>query len=617
MSSWNGESDEYNSTSGFYNITLPGPAETQTILLFASAKNGSNYYGSYKNISVDYGTSGNEYNFTMYGMLGNSSKNITMYQASNFSETKNIATKKQTFNLVNSSNSLIYLNSEAHVEVNLDYYGVKAFTFMVDTSSNSSSFSVPLLNVTGIEDINFFSTDYAPKRVSTKTASEILTNPNITLGAFNPGDIEGNDISSSVQVALYKSNSTCNLPNPSSSCIIADSASMNSSEQDSFNPLNAIVGGGKLNFRMGLLSSGITVEYINVDMLASGPPDALFDDNTTESTSGDFGSAMRFGGNGPTIYDYVLVSMPYTEGSSSQTGLNESADVNMTIPLLYDEDWNVIWNASANGTDGNSLAGNNSHYSAHPSEWETLMGNNTCVTSQSNFNSTNPCFIDSSNNRIWIRLPHFSGTKPDITGNLITADSTSDSSSGDSGSGSGTEGGTTLFWKNTFVASNNQLLDGFTREYSEKERAKVKVENEDHYVGIISLTNDSATINVSSDAQQAVFNIGDEKKFEVTGDDYYDLLVKLNSINGTKANVTIKSINEKIVNEIPNGQNPEGNESSSGIKNVLNNIKNSNSSVKIVISVIALVIIMGIIFLIVFRKKLSDWFLRLKNKNKV
>ena len=40
----------------------------------------------------------------------------------------------------------------------------------------------------------------------------------------------------------------------------------------------------------------------------------------------------------------------------------------------------------------------------------------------------------------------------------------------------------------------------------------------------------SGTSNVSSKPQQAVFNIGDEKKFEVNNDSYYDLIIRLNSI---------------------------------------------------------------------------------------
>jgi len=189
---------------------------------------------------------------------------------------------------------------------------------------------------------------------------------------------------------------------------------------------------------------GVLVHYVDVDMMASGPPPAMFEQDSTnlESTTGGFSKAMRFGSNGPTIYDYVLISMPYTQGiSGSQTGLNETAEVNMSIPAFYDEDWNVVWNTSLNGTNATFLAGNNSHYNTYQSEWQTLMGNNTCVNSTglSEINSSYPCHIDIANNRIWIRLPHFSGTSPDVDGDVITytAPTTTTPSSGGGGGGGG------------------------------------------------------------------------------------------------------------------------------------------------------------------------------------
>jgi len=537
-------SDEYNLTSGFYNITVPGPAESVTYILFATARNGSNYYGGYRNISLSYSDSSTELNFTMYPLMstdwGSANSNISMNDATDWSPI-NISTAKQQFNIVNSSNVTIS-NTNFHLEVKVDYsdYGAREFTFMTDISSGNATIYLPLLNAS-VKEINVFSQSYAPKRVSTKTTIQILTNPNITMTTFNPGDIDGEVLPANIQVALYKSNSSCDVPNPDSSCVIADSATMDPNADDAFNPLSAVIGGGKLSFRMGLLSSGIIVEYVDVDMLASGPPDALFDDSATTSTSGTFSSAMRFGSNGPTIYDHVLISIPYTEGSSSQTGLNENADVNMSIPVLYDEDWNVIWNASLNGTNGTALAGNYSHYSTHSSDWNTLMNQNNCTRNQSEFNSTNPCYIDTSNNRIWIRLPHFSGTQPSIVGNVITATSSSTTSTDG--------GGTASFWKRTYVVTDEQFIEGYTKELAKKHRFKIPIGGENHYVGVVELTDTTATINVSSTPQQATLAIGDIRRFDVTEDGYYDLNVKLNSIENNKANLTIKSIHEKVTVE--------------------------------------------------------------------
>ena len=439
-------SDQYNLTSGFYNITLPGPNETANLILFATAKGlDGKFYGGYRNISLGYSDIDTTVNFTMYPLMSidwaSQQSNFTMKNAVDFNNI-NISTARQAFNLVNSTGFLSGVSS--HIEVTVDYtnYNATEFTFMLDTSQSggTSSFYVPLINTTGIKEANIYSQMYAPKRLGTLTAAEIISNNNVTLSSFQPGDIEGGNITTNLKIALFKSNSTCDVPNPDSNCVIGSSDPDSGEAFGEFNPLKSIIGGGKLSFRMGLFSSGIIVHYVNVDMLASGPPDALFDDSATTSTSDDFESALRFGSQGPTIYDYVLVSIPYAEGSGSQTGLNESGDVNLSIPFFYAEnvsgniDWgNPIWNSEQNGTNATFLGGNYSHYSDKASQWQTLMNNNTCLTNVSVFNATNPCYIDKTNNRIWIRLPHFSGTKPSIVGSVISASPEESSSSSGSG----------------------------------------------------------------------------------------------------------------------------------------------------------------------------------------
>mgnify|MGYP000453939760 CR=1 FL=1 len=274
-----------------------------------------------------------------------------MKDAADWSQSVNVSTAEQTFNLINASGASL-TQASAHVEVTVDYsnYGAIEFTFMDDVAQGSSSFSVPLLNVTGIKEMNIFSQMYAPRRLS-RSVAQIKANNNITLTIFSPGDIEGNDIlPADISIALYKSNSSCDVPNPPSVCMIGSSANLNN-----FNPLSAVIGGGRLSFRMG--TGGILVHYVNVDLLASGPPDAMFDDTPSSATSGNtFAQALRFGSQGPRIYDYVLVSIPYTETPGS--GLDDSSPVNMSIGVFYDDDWNVIWNTTTNGTSGSALAGN-------------------------------------------------------------------------------------------------------------------------------------------------------------------------------------------------------------------------------------------------------------------
>ena len=552
MSAWNTTpySDSYGKTgSGRYNITLSAPAESVNYILFASGRNETSYYGGYLNLTLSYGNADtiDIHNFSMYPLMsrdwGSANSNITMRDPLTWAQL-NFSSAMQNFYFINSTGSnLSQLSS--HVETKVDYssYGAKEFTFMLDTAqTGAAGFYLPLLNATGIKEMKIYSMNYAPKKLTTKTANQILNgNNNITLKSFNPQDIDGRDLASSINVSFYTSNATCDVPDPPSSCALISSSNM-----DDFNPLKAIIGGGKSSFRMGLATSGIEVHYVNVDMMASGPPDALFDDSTTNSTSGGFSSAMRFGSSGPSIYDFVLVSMPYVEGSSSKTGLNESVDLNMSIPVLYDDSWNVIWNVSLNGTSGSALAGNFSHYNTSYSQWNTLLSTTNCTRTTSELNATRPCFINTTSNRIWIRLPHFSGAGPSVTGEVVTASSTSSSSSS---GGGGTSVASIGFWSKTIILSEDEFNKGYTKELARKHRLRIKIGEDYHYIGVMSLTNSTATINVSSDPQQVALAIGDLRKFDVTSDGYYDLSVKLEGIADGKAELTAKSISEKVTEE--------------------------------------------------------------------
>jgi hypothetical protein len=73
-------------------------------------------------------------------------------------------------------------------------------------------------------------------------------------------------------------------------------------------------------------------------------------------------------------------------------------------------------------------------------------------------------------------------------------------------------------------------------------------------VGIINLTEELATINVSSVPQQKVIGIEEEKMFDLDGDGFYDVAVKVESIAEHKANITINKVisNIEVVDEEEN-----------------------------------------------------------------
>ncbi len=105
------------------------------------------------------------------------------------------------------------------------------------------------------------------------------------------------------------------------------------------------------------------------------------------------------------------------------------------------------------------------------------------------------------------------------------------------------------FWRVTYVINDSQFRQGYTKELAERSRIQVNINNSNHYIGVVELTNITAKINVSSSPQQATFLIGGVRRFDVTENGYYDVLVTLNGIADNKANVTVLSIFEKVTKE--------------------------------------------------------------------
>jgi hypothetical protein len=99
----------------------------------------------------------------------------------------------------------------------------------------------------------------------------------------------------------------------------------------------------------------------------------------------------------------------------------------------------------------------------------------------------------------------------------------------------------------TFNPTEEQLENGYEARLYLGWDIDFKVSNEQHNLRVLGVNATSIEINISSEPQEAVLFIGEEKKFELTGDNYYDLLVRLNSIGeNNKINLTINSINELL-----------------------------------------------------------------------
>jgi len=149
----------------------------------------------------------------------------------------------------------------------------------------------------------------------------------------------------------------------------------------------------------------------------------------------------------------------------------------------------------------------------------------------------------------------------------------------------------TSTWTQTHVLNNEQFTKGFSKQISEKHRFKITINSQTHHIGLSKLTASTATIEVASTPQQAVLNIGDLRKFEVTGDTYYDVSVKLNSIESNNANFTILSIHEPVTDETTKEEEEKQDEATSTKEKEDTNKETNLLWLWILLGVIALVVL--------------------------
>lgn len=175
-------------------------------------------------------------------------------------------------------------------------------------------------------------------------------------------------------------------------------------------------------------------------------------------------------------------------------------------------------------------------------------------------------------------------------------------------------GGGGIYDGSTFSVSGSDFGKGYTKTLFVNDKLKFNVLNESHTLQLTGLTMTVATMQVASNPQTAVFSVGETKKFELNGDNFYDLSVKLNSIiisnsSLNKANLTILSIHEEIPQSSSSQQNSGEGSSLTGnaaSDNQDNNLGSEDKSSLIWI-VVALIVIVGVVLLVLFFMKRNKW----------
>src|SRR3989344_1536300 len=542
----------------------------------SSADSAAEWKGAFQNVSFEGQSAGtdNGINVTLAGLAG-----LFVAAGNDQGDTNK---SEITINIQNSSGGAI-TQDKPHVDIHVRNSVFGEMTYIIEDFSNGTfTLSLPLNSTAKVK---IFSNNAPPKEKALNLSTPEI---NITLTTMSDGnagfkrvnssggleDVNVTNSSFDMGMNFIRNTADCNVINYSNS-----SCSLSSVDVDSFNPFTVLVA-GKVNMEMKLKSSNVSIIFYNFDMFsAKQPPMESVMDNQASSGGSSSNQIWQFGSFvPPDVYDYAVVVMPY-----SDSVINDSRGINVSIPVLYDENWNSQWNYSSGSrltnltTSIDDYLGSSSNRSFNSSGYRDFFsGGVNCSKTNYNVSSATAgsyCYVNASSNMIYMRVPHFSGVAPNLLGTAITSTTPEDDDGSNNGGGSSvTVGGATT------TLTTTQFDNGFTKQLASKDKIKFNVSNESHTMEVMNVTSSTLTVKVTSTPQTASVSLGETKKFELTGDNIYDMSVSFNRAvlfgNSTyRADITIKADSANLTSSTT-GTNGNANVNS-GVSS--NNVSSNNT----------------------------------------
>jgi len=175
------------------------------------------------------------------------------------------------------------------------------------------------------------------------------------------------------------------------------------------------------------------------------------------------------------------------------------------------------------------------------------------------------------------------------------AETTPDTPSGGSGS------------SDDYDITDSEIEEGYTETLREDDAINFNIGGSSHSLTVKEIYSDSVKIEVESTPQTATLTVGETKKFELTDDDYYDLMVTLESLSISSAEITVQSIYESITgeaSEVGDSVSEEDTETPEGTgEEEAAPIETEEESNSIFWIVLIVLIIIGIIGFVFWKKK--------------
>lgn len=419
----------------YYNISLLNNTGYMIEFYAKNASADSSNPGSANNLAGFVNFTSSDFpqiNLTLYNLIGTYRNTSTPGVLLN--------TSLLRINIVNSTGGYVTTSTNANLKIKNTAALIGSVYYIIDSNNIiNGSFYIPILNNSNYAKIMIFSQNGPPKETKINlTLSEVnitVTSMGIDKGfrKFHQngslGEVDTGDIP--IQLRFLRTGGLCDLPYAPDSCVIT---TLNASN---FNPLKALLA-GRINMEVRITATNVSLIFHDYDMLSAKQPpmDSILDQNASDKDTVAGSTSVQetwyFGSFAPVdSYKNVTIVIPYSDSSSASNYINDSAQVNISIPVLYDENQKAAYNAtSGHGTinlTDDFLEYNSTYY-------DDLINISGVICNSTTYNV---CNLNASSNYIALRIPHFSSV-----GALISGSATlTPSGGGGGGSSSGGGGG--------------------------------------------------------------------------------------------------------------------------------------------------------------------------------
>ncbi|VVB78155.1 Tk-subtilisin [uncultured archaeon] len=289
-------------------------------------------------------------------------------------------------------------------------------------------------------------------------------------------------------------------------------------------------------------------------------------------------------------YDPILpkiLTMPISggEGGGSSPGSNSA-----TVAFTTDENTNVSINygiAMELGSLVNEPALTSSHLTLIPS----LASSTTYYYNITTCDSAGNCITNGTYSFIT------SAAAPIVQQNV----------------GGGGGGGGSPTYK-TYVPTNQQLSGGYTQDLNRNDKVKLTffdISSIEHTLTVNEIKQNGINITIQSKPINLLLGIGQSAKLNLTSANYYDLYLKLESIEGSKAKLMVQIIHEEIQKPITGKviEKPENNAEGKKTEEIQGNISYLEleiEKIKLIVYTILIMVILVIAFAIFKKRKIFE-----------